>query len=176
MSITFQKFEKIFNICIIIFLVTIITCFLTDILITQKVDIKDSTEVELHFKEIVKEKIQGKVSYSYNLYDLDNDAFYKISADNTGCFDLENFLKNVKEGDLLKVYLNKHTGLKNPNLKSVIGIVANGENYVDTECINEKIESNKIYLPLIFSVLPIILIVSIIYKRRNKAEKEKPNG
>ena len=176
MSLTFQKFEKVFNICIIIFLVSIITLFLTDILITQKVDIKDSTEVEIHFKEIVKEKIQGKISYSYNLYDLDDNEFYKIVADNTDCFDLEGFLQNVKEGDLIKVYLNKHTGLKNPNLKSVIGIVANGENYIDTKCINEKIESNKIYLPLIFSILPIILIITAIYKRKKKAEKEKPNG
>ena len=176
MSLTFQKFEKVFNICIFIFLVSIITLFLTDILITQKVDIKDSTEVEIHFKEIVKEKIQGKISYSYNLYDLVNNEFYKIIAENTDCFDLEDFLQNVKEGDLIKVYLNKHTGLKNPNLKSVIGIVANGENYIDTKCINEKIESNKIYLPLIFSILPIIFIITAIYKRKKKAEKEKRKG
>lgn len=176
MSLTFQKFEKVFNISIIIFLASIITLVLTDILITSKVDIRDSTEVEIHFKEIVREKIEGKISYSFSLYNLDNNEFYKISADNTDCFDLEGFLQNVKEGDLIIVYLNKHTGLKNPNLKSVIGIVVKGKNYIDTICINDKIESNKIYLPLMFSILPIIVIISIFHKKRKITEKEKTNS
>ena len=175
MEFNFKSFEKAVNICLLIFIVSIITWFLADIFITQKIDIKNTTELEIHFKEIVKQKIQGKVSYSYDIYNEDNEEVYKIGADYTGCFELDNFLQNVKKDDLIKIYLNKNNGLKKPNLKSVVGIVANGKNYIDLNCINEKIESNKIYIPLIFCILPVIFIISIIYNRR-KNRKEKTNA
>jgi hypothetical protein len=141
---------------------------------TRKVDLKNSTKIEAHFLEFEKLRIEGKISYSYNFYTEESDDLYKITADYTDCFEIDDFFQNVKKGDLIIIYIDKNSGLKNPNLKSIVGIVVKGKNYIDVNCINDKIEEKKIYMPLIFSILPIILIISFIQKRK-KAEKEKQN-
>ena len=60
-------------------------------------------------------------------------------------------------------------------MKCVVGIVVNNKNYIEVKCVNEQISDNKIYMPLIFSILPIIVIISIVQKRKRRVEK-KPNG
>lgn len=175
MSLTFKKLEKVFNICLITVISLVILWALADTYMTRKVDLKNSAKIEAHFLEFEKLRIEGKISYSYNFYTEENDDLYKITADYTDCFEIDDFFQNVKKGDLIVIYIDKNSGLKNPNLKSIVGIVVKGKSYIDVNCINDKIEEKKIYMPLIFSILPIILIISFIQKRK-KAEKEKPNG
>jgi hypothetical protein len=172
MSLTFKKFEKVFNICLITIISLVIFWALADTYMTRKVDLKNSTKIEAHFKEFEKLRIEGKISYSYNFFIEENDDLYKIAADYTDCFEVDDFFQNVKKGDLIIIYIDKNSGLKNPNLKSIVGIVVKGKNYVNDSCINDKIEEKKIYMPLIFSILPIILIISFIYKKVKKQRKK----
>lgn len=175
-KITFKNFEKIFNIFLISVISLIITWALADIFMKRKVDFKNSTKIEAHFKEFEKVKIEGKISYSYNFYTDENEEFYKIAADYTDCFEVDRFYQNVKNGDKITIYIDKDNGLKNPNLKSAVGIIVKGKNYIDVNCINNKITENKIFIPMIFSIFPIILIISYIQKKRKKSGTEKPNG
>jgi hypothetical protein len=175
MSLTFKKFEKVFSICLMSVISLVILWAIADSFMTRKVDLNNSIKIEVHFKEFEKLRIEGKISYSYNFYIEENDDLYKIVADYTGCFEIDNFFQNIKEGDLIIIYIDKNKGLKNPNLKSIVGIVGKGKNYIDVNCVNDEIEEKKIYMPLIFSILPIILIISFIQKRK-KTEKEKLNG
>lgn len=174
-NFTFKKFEKIWNYLILGGISLIIILALTDVFITKKVELKNCLKVKEHFKEFEKVKISGKISYSYDFYTLENPEFYKVAADYSHCFDAENFYKSVNYGDEIILYINKDNGLKNPNMKCVVGIVVNNKNYVDIKCVNEQIRKNKIYMPLIFSILLIILIISIVQKRKRRVEK-KPNS
>lgn len=168
MSLTFEKFEKVFNKVLLLFLASIIIWFLVSILTKQKVDLKNSTELEVHFKEIVKAKIEGKISYYYDLHTQDNDDVYRIAADNVDCFDVDTFIQNTEAGSLIKVYIDDK-GLTKP---SVIGIVSGGENYIDRNCINRRIEDDKLYIPLIF-IIPAAIILILYYLKKRKTKKVK---
>jgi hypothetical protein len=165
-----STFNKIFNTLIVIFIGSIMIWFLASVLTKQGVDLTNSTELEIHFKEIIKAKIQGKVSYYYDLHNLDNYEVYRIAANDVGCFDMDRFMQNVERGSLIKVYINDN-GFTEP---SVIGIVSDGQNYIDTSCINKKIEDDKLYIPMI-SMFIFVILFGILwityYPIKRKSEK-----
>ena len=146
--------------------------FLASILLKQKVDLKNSTEVEVHFKEIIKAKIKGKVSYYYDLYNTDNDEIYRIAANDVDCFDVERFMQNIETGIVLKVHINNQGLTKS----SVIGIVLEGENYIDTNCINRKIEDDKLYIPIIFIIGAAIILFLYYFKKRKDKKDQEPSA
>ncbi len=162
-----STFDKIFYTLITAFISSIIILFLFSVLTEQKVDLKNSTELEIHFKEIIKGKIPGKVSYYYDLHNEANYEVYKIAADNVGCFDVDRFIQNVERGSLIKVYINEN-GFREPN---VIGIVSDHQNYIDTSCVNKEIEDTKLYAPIILMPVLVILLLLSYYLIKLKSKK-----
>ncbi len=167
-STTFQKIEKASNIFFISCFVLVAGFILTDTFITKSASLKNATIIEGHFKSIEKFKVQNKFSYSYNIFILEKQSFYKIVPDYVDCFELNNFLNNVKSGESIKIYINKDSGLKFSSVQSIVGIVVNGKDYLNRDCVNDKIKSNKIYIPLIFLIAVIILRISGYLKKRKK--------
>jgi hypothetical protein len=166
MSRSFKNFEKVFNKILIGVLASIIILSLIAVLSKQKVELKDTTKLEIHFKEIVQAKIEGKISYYYDLYNQDNNEIYRIAANNVDCFDINRFVQNVNAGNLIKIYIDDQ-GLTKP---SVIGIIADGKNYIDTNCVNRKIDSDKVFIPIIF-IIPAMLIGIVYYLKKRKSKK-----
>ncbi|NMH26520.1 hypothetical protein [Flavobacterium silvaticum] len=167
---TFKKFEKIVNICLLIFVSIAILWFSADIFTAKKVDFDNITKIETEFIKLEKYRIEGKISYSYNLY-VGQDSVYKIIADNVDCFKVDSFMQNTNAGDLIEIYINKDNGLKFPDLKSVFGLVKNRTNYIYLDCVNEKVDSNKKLIPMMFGFFALVIILSILYtKSKNKGK------
>ena len=132
-----------------------------NILLTEPVSTNNTMLITGRFKAI-RENKPSRGSLNYNLYIQDDSRLFKIGANDADCFFYDTFIEEVKENQIIKLYIRKNNGfLMNPNISFIASVVANDKNYLDFDCVNENLRNEKIYFPL-FSLL--IIVGFLIYR------------
>jgi hypothetical protein len=119
-----------------------------DVLTTDIVDNNNIINVTGHYNTINR-LLPSRGSLNYDLFIQENQRIYKIGADDAGCFSYDSFISEVSRNQIIKISIRKKNSLfKNSHLLWVVGIEANGNKYLDPECINENLKNNKVKMPL----------------------------
>lgn len=112
-----------------------------------------------------------KGSTSYDLY-LEGNPAYRIGDANSECFAYTTFKNKVIQGQSISVYVNSNTLISKP---FIVSIVADGQEYLSFDCINQHLANNKIKLPLLSAGAFILAILAIRF-RDKKNQKRNANG
>jgi hypothetical protein len=161
------KFRILFAILLFTFLVICI-----DTLLTPPVDNTSINIVNLHLKEVSGNK-PSRGSLNYDLYVTENYEHYKIGADQADCFAYDAFIDNVKPGQLITVGVRKDNGFfKASDLKLVVLLMANGQTYLRSQCVNKSLSNDKKNIP-IFGILGLAFIYFIFSHQESKDLEKK---
>ena len=114
------------------------------------------------FEEIVKIHPSRRVSVSYDIYLIDNPAVFKVLPEHSGCFEVKNFIREVRPGDSLIMHLNPNKTLRSNDLTGIISIIHHDKNYLNLDCINARIENDKY-----------ILLLMLLFLKREKPKSYK---
>lgn len=139
-------------------LVTTIRAFTTD-----AVDSSNTIWAKVHWVNIKENKVRGDVSYY--IYVKEDSTHYHVVAGLAHCFDYYSLVATVQPGQAILLGTRKHSGLLSAGSPEVVGITVNGVNYIDRDCLNDDIHSERIWTP-VFDV--IALIAGYFVWRRKK--------
>ncbi len=145
---------------------------LVEVLTTQPISKTNTTSFKGHFSYI--EKIITRGCTSYDLHIQEKQDFYKISADWSDCFAYNNFQYEIKVGQPIEIITKKDNSLLSLRKPFVVSILANGRDYLSSSCINQKINDEKITVPLIFGLLALVLFTVVIIKKDKKFKRQAP--
>ena len=157
-----------FNRIVFIFGLALVLTVSISAILTKPVGKSNTRLITAVYRGISKDIYRGSVSY--DLYLEGNPGYYKITANNSACFAYTAFVNKVSHGQTISVYLNNNTIISKP---FVVCVVANGEEYLSFDCVNQNIANDKIRIPLL-SVGAFALIIIIVRIRNNRNQKKEP--
>jgi hypothetical protein len=119
-------------------------------LIAPKQDGNNTTVINGHFYHIEKGVGTGRASGCiwYDLYLQESQQYYRISADNSECFSYDSLQNNIKAGDPIQLYISKPIPFFSIVGSMVVSVKSNNQEYLSFSCINEKIEDERVGIPL----------------------------
>ena len=149
---------------IVALIISVLTgCILIiDILTTDAVSASNIITITGHYKTV--NKLKGtRGSLYYEIFVQENQRVYRIGADDSGCFAFDRFLSEISSGQLIKIsFRRKNSFFKVSDIRFVVSIEANGNNYLDPECINDHLKSNKTEIPIL--ALGLMTIGFLVYR------------
>lgn len=148
--------------------VGLLLCILIDTLIIEPVSNQNSILITGHFKRIEKFKLKSKLSISYNIFIQENLEYYKILPDWTNCFEYNKFEDEIKEGQLINIYIRKNNGLRSNDIPVIVSLVANNKDYLSQNCINKEIRDSKFKIPMIL-IGGLLLIAGLVYIEKKQS-------
>lgn len=134
-------------------------------LIKKDVSSYNTRYIEGDFESITKFKPKSKWSVSCNIKLKSDGNTYKIIPEYFDCFDYNSFSKNITQGQSIVIGIDKDNSLKSNNLKSVVSIEYRNQDYLDKNCINEKINNDKKSLSFLFLTFVFVLTLILILKK-----------
>jgi hypothetical protein len=169
------KFQILFAVFLILHVLICIS-----VLQTPPVDETNTTIANLHLRAVSLNK-PARGSLNYDFYVLENNGHYKISAEWADCFYYNDFMNKVKPGQLIQARIKKQNGFLSSDLRLVVSLTANGQNYLDGDCVNKELAEEKIDLP-VYGTLGLMVIYTLLYyhewrnakKKRGKAANSTP--
>lgn len=142
-----------------------------NVLLTERVNSSSVITENFHLRSVTWNRPQ-RGGVNYDLYVIENNEHYKIGAEWADCFYYNDFVSRVKPGQLIKLSIRKHNGFLSSDLKLVVSLTVDGQNYLDSDCVNRTSADEKIYLP-VFGTLGLIVVYFLFYYQELKDSKTK---
>jgi len=145
---------------------TILLWFAIIALISPELNEKNTTLVTGHFSNIDKGIGKGRNNGSiwYDLYIQESSDYYKISADNSHCVLYDNIGNEFKVGEPIQIYMNKPIPFFSIRKPMVVSIVANGNNYLSFDCVNNETKDERFQIPL-FCIVIGLVVGYLVYRK-----------
>jgi len=139
-------------------------------LLKDKVSYENLEYVHGQVESIKRFKLKNKWSVSYDIRLKNSRSEFKILPEYFDCLGIpEVELKNLT-GKQVTLGVDTDKGLKSNDLKDVVSLKFHEKEYVDFDCVNSKIESDKMQIPLVI-IGGVILIFLVNWG--NKRLKKK---
>ena len=94
-------------------------------------------------------KLKNKWSVSYDIRLKNNSSEFKIKPEYYDCLDFPEVEVKKLIGKQVTLGIDTDKGLKSNDLKDVVSLKFGEKEYIDFDCVNVKIESDKMQIPLI---------------------------
>jgi hypothetical protein len=133
------------------------------ILLRRPVTSANSKSINGHFKSILADTLKGDVSY--DVYIKEDPDVFKISADWSKCFEDVGFEQDVKVGQPIQIFVKQ--GPEFSSARLLVGIKANGLDYLSAACINDDLRNEKIHIPLFFGIGAVLIGAVSFLKRKS---------
>lgn len=160
------KFRLLFAFGVLVYLFISI-----NVLLIKPVDSSSVITENLHLRSVTR-ILPQRGDLNYDLYVTENNEHYKVGADWAGCFLYNDFISKVKPGQLIKLSIKRHNGLLSSDLKLVVSMVVDGQNYLDSNCVNQENLHEQIYVPIV-GIFCLIVIYCLFYNQELKDSKIK---
>ncbi len=157
-----SNFKKIALIVLLIIIVWV------DIgaIISPMLDKTNSVLIKGRFSNVKKGVGSGRNSGCiwYDLYIQESHDYYRISADNSDCFQYDSLLSQVGKGDTIDIYINKPVPFFSIAKPMVVSVEVNNYEYLSFDCVNSKTDEERVEIPL-YSLGVGILLAFVIHKK-----------
>ncbi len=130
-------------------------------LLTQHVSKKNVSFKKATFRMI--REIQNKGDISYELYIDESAEYIKIAPEDYQCFDYNAFQSKVNSGDTIEIGVMTHFLTKD----AIVSLTTHQINYINPDCIDNKIDDNKATLPFATGMVIIVGLMYLRYKKEN---------
>jgi hypothetical protein len=114
-------------------------------------------------------KLKNKWSISYDIRLKNNSSEFKIKPEYSDCLNYPQIELKKLIGKQVTLGIDTDKGLKSNDLKDVVSLKFGEKEYLGFDCVNAKIESDKIEIPLaMIGGVVLFFLVNWANKRLNK--------
>ncbi|AZI68919.1 hypothetical protein [Cloacibacterium normanense] len=160
-----QRISQIIGISIGVILILTV---LVSTLFKQNINVPEIKSEKGKIIHIERFKPKNKWSISYNIRLQNDNRLLKILPEYYECFDFENFKREITIGQEIEFKIDPNKGIR--TTENIVSITKDGKEYLNINCINQKIKKDKIQLPLIlFGLISLLTLIYFVQKRiKNK--------
>ena len=149
----------------------LILYILASTILKKQVSLEQIEYVKGQVESIERFKLKNKWSVSYDIKLINNSTKFKVLPEYYNCYNYQIIDKKKVIGQLVTLGIDEDNGLRTNNLANVVSIKIDNIEYIDLDCVNQKIRSDKWEIPLI--IFGLSLFMTLFYFGQKYLKKKK---
>ena len=152
--------------------VSVVTLVSVVSILTEPVSKENVRVVYGHIRKIEKNR-SSRGGLWYDLFITEDDNTCRIIADWIDCFDYDNFIKQVRSNQPIKISFRKSNGWMSSHFYMVTSVIVNDHDYMNVNCVNNAITNSRFEMPALAIGISIVGLLVYQYKKEKAAAKQK---